>query len=156
MKPFRFVLEPLRVLRKQKERTAQQQYARMLLARDQAALRLAQASAELEVGWNLLRYEMSTGVAAGRLGNLQAWCKVLEHRRDERQSALAEASQAASRALEEMTGAIRDREALDRFSDKSRRAYERNVQREEQKQFDEMAVQRRELAGSLQLAGRKG
>ena len=155
MKAFHFPLEPLRVLRKQKERTAQQQYARTLLACDQAALQLARANAELEVGRRLFSLELNSGVAAGRLLNLQNWCRVLEGRRDERQVELAGARQAAKQALEEMTVAIRDRESLDRFSNKSRRAYDRGVQREEQKQFDEMAVQRSETPGSLQLNSRK-
>ena len=54
----------------------------------------------------------------------------------------AEARRAANDAFRLMTVAVREREALDHFHDKSRRLWQRAFQAEEQKMFDELAVQR--------------
>jgi len=142
MKPFHFSLESLRVLRKQKEHAAQFRYARALIACDHAAAHLQAAAGELAKCWDLLTHELAVGVAAGKLAGLRRWCAVLEIRRNERRAALESARRAAGQAFQEMVAAARDREALDRFHDKSRRAYDRLAQAGEQKQFDELAVQR--------------
>ncbi len=151
MKPFRFSLESLLVLRRQKERAAQQRYAQALTACEAARLQLQSATAEMAVGWDLLGLELENGIPAGRLASLRTWCKVLEIRWNERKAALNEARRAAGLLFQEMTGAVRDREALDRFYDKSRRAHIRAVQREEQKSFDELAVQMNGAPGPLQF-----
>ena len=52
-----------------------------------------------------------------------------------------------------MIAATRDREGLDRFYDKALLAHDREMQREEQKKFDEMAVQSNGERGLLQFAG---
>jgi len=153
MKPFHFSLESLLVLRRQKERTAQQRYARALMASEETRLQLHSATKELAVGWDLLSHELGQGIAASRLAELRAWCKVLENRWNERKAALDDARRAAGLALQDMTCAVRDREALDRFYDKSRRAHTRAVQHEEQKIFDELAVQLSGTPGPLQFTG---
>lgn len=153
MKPFRFSLESLRTLRQQKERVAQQHYARALAAGEAAAARLADADRELAAAWERLVTELSDGAAAAQILGRRAWCATLETRRNERQSALNEARRAAEKAFQEMVVAVRDREALDRFCEKSRRAHALGVQREEQKMFDELAVQKRGVDGLLHLAG---
>ena len=153
MKPFHFTLEPLRVLRQQKERAAQQRYARALAACSEAERRLEEAGSELLVGWNLLGHELGIGITADRLANLRTWCKVLEIRRNQCQAALNEARLAAEAIFQEMAAAVRDREALDRFHDRSRRAHDREALREEQKTFDELAVQLSGTPGPLQFTG---
>lgn len=141
MKPFRFALEPIRVLRQQKERAVQQQYAQALAACTVAERQLEKAGTELAAGWELLSRELGNGILNDRLINLRTWCKVLEIRRNERLAGLTEARLAAETLFQQMTAAVRDREALDRFHDKSQREHNRAVQREEQKTFDEQAVQ---------------
>jgi len=153
MKPFHFSLDSLLVLRRQKERTAQQRYARALTACNEARLQLQQATTELAVGWDLLGHELEHGVAAARLASFRTWCKVLEIRWNERKAALEETRRTAELAFQEMTLAVRDREALDRFYDKSRRAHNHKAQREEQKTFDELAVQLNGAHGPLQFTG---
>jgi flagellar export protein FliJ len=155
MKTFHFSLESLRVLRQQKEQMAQQQYARALNACEQAELQLKQSDAELAAGWNLLNRGLEHGITAGRLAQLETWCKVLKIRRNENMAALDEARNAAGRAFREMTLAARDREALDRFYDKSRQAYVHQAEYEEQKNLDELAVQLSSTPGPLQFAGHK-
>lgn len=145
MKTFRFPLEPLRVLRTQKERVAQQRYAQSLTACNAAAALLEKASQELALGREFLKRELSEGVSAGRIMNVRTWCMALEIHQHERRAAFAEARRVSQLAFQEMLAATRDREGLDRFYDKARRAHVQEVLREEQKNFDEMAVQ---LAGA--------
>jgi flagellar export protein FliJ len=73
---------------------------------------------------------------------LRAWCAVLEIRRNECRTALEQTRRAAENAFKDMVLAAREREALDRFYEKSRLAYERDAAREEQSNLDEMAIQR--------------
>ena len=150
MKPFHFSLELVRVLRQQKERLAQQSYATALTASNEAERQVQGAEAELTSVWNLLGGELRQGLTASRLAEFRSWCQVLEVRWQERRAAAAEARRAAERAFEQMTVAAREREALDRFHDKSRRAHNRAAQREEQKTIDELAVQLSTTPGPLQ------
>ncbi len=153
MKLFKFPLESLRTLRQQKARIAQQHYARALAACDAAGAQLQRAEQELAAAWEQLVIQMSEGAAAAQILGRRNWCATLENRRHELQAALVEARRAAGTALQAMLAAVRNREALDRFRDKARRAHARATQREEQKNFDELAVQLSGANGLLQFAG---
>jgi len=152
MKPFRFPLQPLRVLREQKEQLAQQHFADALRACEEAASRLHEASEELAAGWTALCEELSSGVPASKLLRARAWCNVLELRQKERAIALQNARRMMDAAWREMMLATRDRQMLDSYHDKCRRAYNREWLREEQKRLDEIGVRRGILAD--RLAGR--
>lgn len=141
MKKFRFSLQPLRVLREQQEHVAQRRYADALRACEEASTRVRVASEELNTCWTTLGRELSSGVTGTQLLRTRAWCNVLELRLKDRALALEQARLGVDAVWKEMLLATRDRDALDRFHDKSRRAYDRDAQREEQKQLDEMAVQ---------------
>jgi flagellar export protein FliJ len=142
MKAFNFPLESLRTLRKQREQAAQQRYSRALVLCD-GALRVLQLSEqELLTGHAILNAELAQGSTAARIINLRTWCTVLEIRRNESAAALNEARAAANEAFRFMTAAVRDREALDKFHEKSRRVWERTSQLDEQNMFDELAIQR--------------
>jgi flagellar export protein FliJ len=156
MKNFTFPLESLRVLRKQKERVAQQRYARALEVCRKAEAQLQYAAAELETGHSLLARELANGIAAGQHASLRNWCLVLEIRWRERQAALTEARRTAGLMFQEMSVASRDREGLDRYHEKARHAYEQQARRTEQKVFDEMAVQADGIPGISLMAGRQG
>ena len=52
-----------------------------------------------------------------------------------------------------MVLATREREALDKLRDKCRRAFDRGVQRDEQKQLDEMGINLRFATDDLRAAG---
>jgi len=142
MKGFSFPLESIRVLRQQRERAAQQRYARALLQRDDAEHVLKGAEGELVVGYKQLETELQHGAGMGRIVHLRTWCNVLEMRFHECEAALTEARTAASEAFNFMCAARRDRETLDRFHDKSKTTWQRSCQQAEQKMLDELAVQR--------------
>src|ERR1700756_1630713 len=142
MKAFKFPLESLRTLRKQRENVAQQSYARALAACDSAARSLVLAEEELVTGHKMFQGELSAGTMASHLVHLKPWCTVLEIRQNERAAALAEARRGANEAFRAMTAAVREREALDNFYDKAVTKWQREFIADEQKMFDELAVQR--------------
>ena len=149
MKPFRFPLQSIRVLRRQKEQSAQQRFAEAMRACEYAALQLQVASQELAAGWASLCQELSVGVAATGLLRTQSWCSLLEARQRERSAALQMARRAMDAAWREMMLATRDREALDRHHDKCRRVYDREAQREDQKRLDEIGIRRAMTPGPM-------
>jgi flagellar export protein FliJ len=142
MKGFSFPLESIRVLRQQRERAAQQRYARALIQRDGAEQVLKTAEGRLTDGYKLLGEELAQGAGMSRILHLRTWCNVLEIRLHECEAALAEARKVAAEAFNFMCAARRDRETLDRFHDKSRNSWQRKCQQTEQKMLDELAVQR--------------
>lgn len=151
MKAFRFPLESIRVLRQQRERTAQQAYARALTKCDTLARKLHVAEAKLAEGRAAVVYELEHGAAASHIVGLRTWCVVLEIRCHECESSLVEARRDAGMAFQALTLAVREREALDRFHEKSRRAWAHEAQLAEQKIFDELAVQRAPALESQRL-----
>jgi flagellar export protein FliJ len=140
MKPFRFPLKSLRVLREQKERMMQKRYVEALRASDVAAVKFDAGAHELAAAWTALCEEVAEGATFAKLHQTRAWCGELERRCDQLAAALKTARRMAHDAWREMALATRDREALDRLRDKSRRAFDREVQRDEQKQLDEMGL----------------
>jgi len=153
MKTFRFPLQSLRVLRDQKERSAQKRYADALRACEDAAARVKTASDELSASWVTLGKELSAGVTAMELLRKRAWCNVLELRLKERTTVLEKARLSVDAVWQEMLNATRDREALDRYYKKTRRIYDRKVQSEEQKQLDELALRMADAPAPLEFAG---
>lgn len=153
MKTFRFPLQSLRVLREQKERTAQKNYAEALGACEQAAAMVKLAGDELSANWTALGRELSAGVSAMELLRTRAWCNVLELRLKERTGLLEKARLAVDAVWQEMLNATRDREALDKYYQKTRRAHDRKAQVQEQKQLDELAVRMADAPGPLEFAG---
>src|SRR5262245_30480324 len=84
MKQFRFSLQPIRVLREQKERASQRRFAEAMHLCEEAAFELQAASDALAEGWNALCEELSQGISATKLLRTRAWCSVLEHQHKER------------------------------------------------------------------------
>jgi len=146
MRPFRFSLQPIRVLREQKEQKAQKAFGDAMRLYDDAAFQLKTASDELLAGWNALCHEMSSGTNASQLTKTRAWCNVLELRQKERAEAVQHAKRAMESAMQQMLLASRDREAIDKYHDKRREAYQRDVQRHEQKELDEVGLRRASAA----------
>ena len=142
MKAFRFPLESIRVMRQQRERTAQQNYAHALAKCDAVARKLHVADEKLAEGRAAVKYELSQGAPASHIVGLRTWCVVLEARCHECETALTEARREAGVAFQALTLAAREREALERFHENSRRAWAHEAQVAEQKNFDELAVQR--------------
>jgi flagellar export protein FliJ len=142
MKAFSFPLESIRLLRQQRERAAQQRYARALAVCENAERKLGAANEELAAGYKLLAEELGHSSTINRLTQIRTWCAVLQMRFHECEAAVVEARRAAGEAFNFLCAATRDRETLDRFHEKSRRAWQRLCQQAEQKMLDELAIQR--------------
>lgn len=149
MKSFHFSLSALSVLREQHEQAAQKKYAESLRFCEEAAARVEAASRELMTCWHDLTGKLSAGVSAMEFLRARAWCNVLELRLKDRTSALEQARLKVDAVWQEMLLATRDRESLDRFHNKKRRAYNLDVQRKEQKDLDELAIQLAATPGPL-------
>src|SRR5688500_16757069 len=102
MKSFRFSLQPIRVLREQREQITQRNFSAAMRICEEAAFQLQAASEELASGWTALCQELSDGVAATRLIRTRAWCSVLELRQKERAAALQKAQRSMDTAWREM------------------------------------------------------
>jgi flagellar FliJ protein len=140
MKSYHFPLQSLQVLREQKERNAQKRYAGALRASNEAAARLDAATRELDAAWTALHEEVADNITAAKLHQTRAWCGELERRCEQLSAALKLSERLTREAWHEMLLATRDREALDRLREKSRRAFDREIRRDEQKQLDEMGL----------------
>ena len=140
MKRFHFTLQPIRTLREQKEQAAQQKYAQAVRACEDAARRLGETTRALQSGWTVLGEELARGSAATQLARVRAYCVVVEERQKADQAALDQAQQTARQVWQQLVLAMRDREVMDHFHDKQRRAYDREVQRGEQKILDDLAA----------------
>ncbi|HXT12498.1 MAG TPA: flagellar FliJ family protein [Candidatus Angelobacter sp.] len=151
MKAFQFSLSALAVLREQEEQAAQKKYVETLRFCEDAAARVQTASHELMTCWHDLNSKLSAGVSAVEFLRARAWCNVLELRLKERTAALEQARLKVDAVWQEMLIATRDRESLDRFHEKKRRAYDQEVQRQEQKELDELAIQLATTPGPLQF-----
>lgn len=150
MKSFQFSLSALAVLREQQEQAAQKKYAESLHFCEEAAAHVENASRELMNCWRDLTGKLSAGVSAVEFLRARAWCNVLELRLKERTAALEQARLKVDAVWQEMLIATRDRESLDRFHDKKRRAYNTQLQRAEQKELDELAIQLAATPGPFQ------
>ncbi|HYG23419.1 MAG TPA: flagellar export protein FliJ [Verrucomicrobiae bacterium] len=142
MKAFRFSLQPIRVLREQKEQKSQQAFSRAMRLHEQAALQLKVASDELLAAWNALCRETSAGVNAAQLSRTRTWCNSLELRQKECAEAAQRARRAMDAAMREMLVATRDRKAIDQYHERCRDTYNLAAQREEQKILDELGIRR--------------
>ena len=156
MKNFHFSLAALSVLREQQEQTAQKRYADALRVCEDAAARVQAASQELTSAWHELSAKLTAGAAAVEFLRSRAWCNVLELRLKERAAALEQTRLAVDTLWKEMLVATRDREALDRFHQRKRRAYDREAQRQEQQEMDELAVQLAAAPGPFRFQHQNG
>lgn len=156
MKPFHFPLQPLLTIRQHKEEAARERYAQTLRACEDAAARVQAASVELTACWKTLCDKLGAGVTGDELLRARAWCNVLELRVRERAAALEQARHAVDAVWQELMAATREREGLDRLHDKRQRAYDREVQHEEQKNLDELALQLTQSPVSMRASIRAG
>ena len=117
-----------------------QEYAEALLQRKLAMEKLAAIGREIAAAWTELRAEMAEGCAAARILRMQAYCTSLEVRRSDANVVLQAAERAVNQAMQRMLAARQQREVVDKFHAGERTRHEREVQRMEQKELDELAL----------------
>lgn len=140
MKPFRFSLQSVRIIRERKEQTAQQHYARVLGEYEAATTALRLANEELAAGWGALCKQVALGASATDLRQSRSWCTALESRQMERAESVKKARYELDAASRDLLSATQCRQAIERLHDKHRDHHAREVQREEQKVLDEMGL----------------
>ena len=153
MKPFRFKLQAVHTLRVRQERDAMQKYAEALLQRKLAMEKLTGIAQQIAAAWMDLRVEMAEGCAAARILRMQAYCTTLEVRRSEADVVLQGAERAVNLALQRMLVARQQREIVDKYQAGERTRHERALQRQEQKELDELALRCLPLASAGRVSG---
>jgi len=146
MKPFKFTLQPLRIVRQRREQEALEEYARALLERERAFEQLHAAERSLSAAQSEWHQKAQRGCRAEEMSRYAEYCDVLARLRDEKQGMLAQAERQAQARFKHMLFTRQQREAVDKFLDRQQQAYDRALTREEQKFLDELA-QRREEPG---------
>jgi len=142
MKPFKFSLEAVATTRRRIEQTAMEQYAKTLLARQNAMSQLESLQHDLDDAWLKFRETLESGCSASSATRLRQQAQYLEEDRKVREEALAQAERAVGQAMQQMLIARKQREAVEKFRGKQRLAHDQDIQRETQKFLDEIATQR--------------
>jgi len=147
MKRFQFSLQALLTVRRRQEQIALEQFAQAAAARQEAADRLNAVKQECETAWALGRERLGAGAPASQLAQLQDYCRVLEQLRKTCERAVKDAQRAVDLKWEKLLAARQAREAVDKFLERQRQRYDRELQQEEQKMLDDIVNQRAQ-AGS--------
>lgn len=146
MKPFRFSLEAVRVLRRRQEQSALEEYGRMVWKRQQAALALQAAEHKLESTWLLSRQALNDGSSACHVSQLRDYCHTLEINVQTCRRELNAAESGVATAWQRLLIARQELEAVEKLHEQRRAEHDRELQREEQKLLDEMALRTRAAA----------
>jgi len=142
MKRFRFSLHALRTLRQRQEQRALKQFGLAIAARAQAARELEEVRRHCDAGWQASRQSMKAGVTASQLAKLGAYCRAMEELQRQAETTLRRAQRTVDEKWEKLLTIRQQREAVDKYYQRQRGAYERQLSREEQKALDDMAHQR--------------
>jgi flagellar export protein FliJ len=150
MKPFKFSLQALLVLREQQEQTALQEYGKALLARERAMSAVRSAQEELLQAWGQFHERLGGKCAAAELAKMQQWCQSLERRVQELEYAARAARNQAKQAFFQLLAARQARAVLEKLSAKQKERHERARKKKEQKALDELANRPGQLANLLE------
>ncbi len=142
MKRFQFSLHAVRTLRQLQEQRALKQFGLAIAARAQAARNLEEVRRHCNAGWQASRQSMKAGVTAAQLAELGAYCRTMEELERQAEAAWRRTQRTVDERWEKLLIARQQREAVDKYYQRQRGAYERRLSREEQKALDDMANQR--------------
>jgi flagellar export protein FliJ len=142
MKPFRYKLRAVAMLRERHEHDSLDRYAQALAQRAQALVRLESAERDLSAARFELQERVAGGCAAHVINGLQIHCETMNQRRARCASEVQSAERAVNQRLAEMLAARREREAVEKHHQRSRDEHRRAGQREEQKWLDDLTPQR--------------
>jgi flagellar export protein FliJ len=139
MKPFRFSLQPLLVLRQRREQEAMESYAHALFERAQAMDQMQAAETRLQGAHAEWQQQAQAGGWAAHLARLGQHYESLARRRDEHVALVGAAERKTQASLKEMLIARQQREAVEKCLARQRQAHELARQRLEQKFLDDLA-----------------
>jgi flagellar export protein FliJ len=141
MKKFRFSLQAVLTVRQRQEQTALEHFSKAVAARQLATDRLSEAKRECQAAWALSRERTAAGAPAVHLAQLHDYCHDLEKLQKECERVVAAAQVVVDQKWEKLVTARQAREAVDKFLERQRERYDRELQREEQKMFDDVSRQ---------------
>ncbi len=118
------------------------QFGLAIAARAQAARDLEEVQRHCDAGWQASRQSMKAGVTAAQLAKLGAYCRAMEELRRQSEATLHRAQRMVDEKWEKLLTIRQQREAVDKYYQRQRGVYERQLSREEQKALDDMAYQR--------------
>lgn len=139
MKPFRFPLLAILTLREEREQERQRQYADRLRAVESVQRALAAVQTELAALAAEHATRLGQGAQAQDLRRLDQYRHVLDGRLSRLHQDLAAARRAADAAWQALLKATQDRQALEKYQERLRRAHAHAVTREEQRLLDDLA-----------------
>ena len=142
MKPFHFSLQAVRTLRARQEQLARETFGRAVQARQRAFDRQQLAEQQLAEAQTQLARLQSGRVPIFRINQSRAHCQLLEQQVSGQRLATAQAQAAANEAWETLQEARQQQDLVNRFFERRRDEYDREMREDEQKQLDEMAGQR--------------
>jgi flagellar export protein FliJ len=142
MKPFRFTLQALLLLRQRQERAATERYAAALLTRRKAGEALSAVEDEMSRASAEFAARAEAGAPAADLAKRQEHFRALETRHARAAQALEAAERAVTPALQQMLEARRQREVVEECREKQRERHQREIQRLDDKLQDEFALRR--------------
>jgi flagellar export protein FliJ len=153
MKPFRFTLEALRIIRERQESEAMEKYGRALMELKRRREALEQAASEVVWMQEEIKRRLEEGSMVAHIMHQQLSLVHLEQVRKEAGEAVDAAGKEVKEALQAMLKARRNREIVDKFQARQRAVYDRALTLEEQKLMDELASHRQPPALSWKAAG---
>jgi len=142
MEKFQFKLQAVLTLRQREEQVALEGYSRALQSRQAAAERLAEIERDLSESRRQWLNALADGCPAGRAVQLQAFCHSLEDRRKGQEQLVHAADLELNHASHRLLLARQQREAVERYLDRQRMEYERELRIEERKTLDDIVGRR--------------
>jgi flagellar export protein FliJ len=142
MKPFKFTLQAVRILREREEQAALEEYANAVRARQLAFQQVENARFELQEKWTELNLKLQNGVTAGELSQLHIFCKALQNKLADAEECLRKAKAHAHLCWKKLMTARQKRETVDKYFKKQLLKYQKECFRDEQKLIDELSIRR--------------
>ena len=151
MKPFKFTLQALLILREQEEQTALTNYGQALLSRERAISAARSARDELTQAWGQFHDRLSAKCSAVELSQMKQWCQGLEQQLHELDTAAHIARAQAKEAFLKLLAARQARAVLEQLSAKQKKRHLRAKRKKEQKALDNTPARPNQLAALLEL-----
>jgi len=152
MKAFRFSLQTILILREEAEHEAQRHYCRMLGEVEAVKTGLAGVKRQMAALAAAQQAKLAVALPACELQQLGNFRVVLEERRNQLQQNLVRAQSAAELARGKHLKSRQDRQAIENYRQKLRRAYDQKAARDEQKVVDDLAGRATTLTGAWREA----
>lgn len=146
MKPFRFSLQPLLILRERAERQALEAYAQALIEHRRREDILKDLEGQLGEAYTESKRRLTNVTPVFHIVQHQLYCAHLEGRCKSAATDVSIAAGKVKETIEALMAARQRKEVVEKFREKQRATYDHEILVEEQKLLDELAGRRLEPA----------